>query len=195
MYLFSQPLVETKTINNANHQIYPKRVVPLDNYGEYRKLTGYLEKTRQHLSIKSQFAIKEAFRDEVVTRCKVLHISCHGQDKETGMFLEFEMQDLVGSLQRLMRNVINKKDFKDSNDDIRLIVISACQSQKIGQLLQEKYPKTAVIAVDENQSISFSAARKFTKELYTYLYISAGMDIGTPLEAFKYAIKRMRETN
>jgi hypothetical protein len=48
------------------------------------------------------------------------------------MFLEFEMQDLVGSLQRLMRNVINKKDFKDSNDDIRLIVISACQSQKIG---------------------------------------------------------------
>jgi hypothetical protein len=60
MYLFSQPLVET--INNkVNNDIFPMSVNPLDNYGEYRKLTGYLEKTRQHLSIKSQYATKEAF--------------------------------------------------------------------------------------------------------------------------------------
>jgi hypothetical protein len=57
--------------------------------------------------------------------------------------------------------------------------------------LQRIYPKTAIIAVAEDWNISFSAARKFTKELYTYLYITAGFDIGTPLEAFKYAIKRM----
>jgi hypothetical protein len=79
MYLFSQPLVDTYSEKNkVIHEIFPKRVRPLDNYGEYRKLTGYLEKTRQHLSIKSQYAIKEAFRDEVVTKCKVIHISCHG---------------------------------------------------------------------------------------------------------------------
>jgi hypothetical protein len=57
--------------------------------------------------------------------------------------------------------------------------------------LQEKYPKTAIIAVAWNWKISFSAARKFTKELYSYLYITAGFDIGTPLEAFKFSIKRM----
>ena len=79
MYLFSQPLVETLSKNNkVIHEIFPMSVMPLDNYGEYRKLTGHLEKTRQHLSIKSQYAIKEAFRDEVVTKCKVIHISCHG---------------------------------------------------------------------------------------------------------------------
>ena len=49
MYLFSQPLVEKKVL----HEIYPMSVMPLDNYGEYRKLTGHLEKTRQFLSIKS----------------------------------------------------------------------------------------------------------------------------------------------
>ena len=80
MYLFSQPLVETKSEKNNKviYGIYPMRVKPLDNYGEYRKLTRHLEKTRQHLSIKSQYAIMEAFRDEVVTKCKVIHISCHG---------------------------------------------------------------------------------------------------------------------
>ena len=79
MYLFSQPLVEIKSENNkVIHEIFPKTVMPLDNYGEYRKLTRHLEKTRQHLSIKSQYAVKEAFRDEVVTKCKVIHISCHG---------------------------------------------------------------------------------------------------------------------
>ena len=68
MYLFSQPLVETKIEKNkVIHEIYPMSVNPLDNYGEYRKLTEHLEKTRQHLSIKSQYAIKEAFRDELVT--------------------------------------------------------------------------------------------------------------------------------
>jgi hypothetical protein len=75
MYLFSQPLVKTKS---KNKKILPMRVIPLDNYGEYRKLTGHLEKTSQHLSIMSQYAIIEAFRDELVSRCKVLHISCHG---------------------------------------------------------------------------------------------------------------------
>jgi hypothetical protein len=57
--------------------------------------------------------------------------------------------------------------------------------------LQKKYPNTAIIAVAYDWNISFSGARKFTKELYTYLYITAGFDIGTPIEAFKYAIKRM----
>jgi hypothetical protein len=61
--------------------------------------------------------------------------------------------------------------------------------------LQKRYPKTAIIAVDKNESISFSAARKFTKDFYTYLYITAGFDIGTPLEAFKYAIKMITLTN
>ena len=101
------------------------------------------------------------------------------------------MKELVGKLQILTKKIIMKKEFKDSNNDIRLIVLSACQSQKIGQLLQVRYPDTAIIAVAEDWNISFSAARKFTKELYTYLYITAGFDIGTPLEAFKYAIKRM----
>jgi hypothetical protein len=53
--------------------------------------------------------------------------------------------------------------------------------------LQKKYPFTAIIAVDKKKSISFSGARKFTKDLYAYLYIFAGFDIGSPLEAFKYA--------
>jgi hypothetical protein len=103
MYLFSQPLVEKICKNNkVIHEISPIIVIPLDNYGEYRKLTGHLEKTRQHLSIKSNHAIKEAFRDEEVARCKVLHISCHGYDDvHPGTFLEFEMQELVGKLQKL----------------------------------------------------------------------------------------------
>ena len=47
MYLFSQPLVETiSEKNKVIHEIYPMNVIPLDNYGEYRKLTGHLEKTR-----------------------------------------------------------------------------------------------------------------------------------------------------
>ena len=78
MYLFSQPLVETRVIQKVVHEIFPMSVTALDNYGEYRKLTGYLEKSGQYLSIKSQWAIKEAFIDDVVTRCKVVHISCHG---------------------------------------------------------------------------------------------------------------------
>ena len=36
MYLFSQPLIEKKTIDRVVHEIYPMNVVPLDNYGEYR---------------------------------------------------------------------------------------------------------------------------------------------------------------
>jgi CHAT domain-containing protein len=49
-----------------------------------------------------------------------------------GTFLEFEMEELVGKFQGLTKNVIGKEEFKDKNDDIRLIVLSACRSQKIG---------------------------------------------------------------
>jgi hypothetical protein len=108
IYLFSQPLVERKVIRNVVHEIYPIMVSPIDHYGEYRNLTKYLEKSGQNLSIKSQLATNEAFRDEAVTRCKVLHISCNGVDFYKGTHLEFEMQEFVGSLQKLRKNVINK---------------------------------------------------------------------------------------
>jgi hypothetical protein len=101
LYLFSQPLVEKICKNKVIHEISPIIVIPLDNYGEYRKLTGHLEKTRQYLSIKSKHAIKETFKDEEIARCKVLHISCHGEDGDRGTFLEFEMPKLVGKLQKL----------------------------------------------------------------------------------------------
>jgi len=42
MYLYSQPLVQIREINKVL-KIYPINVNPLDNYGEYRKLTEYLE--------------------------------------------------------------------------------------------------------------------------------------------------------
>jgi hypothetical protein len=57
--------------------------------------------------------------------------------------------------------------------------------------IAKKIPQNGYYCCSREWNISFSAARKFTKELYTYLYITAGFDIGTPLEAFKYAIKRM----
>jgi hypothetical protein len=57
----------------------------------------------------------------------------------------------------------------------------------IGLLLQEKYPHTAIIAVDEDKLISFSGVRKFTKELYSFLFKNAGTDHGSPLKAFEYA--------
>jgi hypothetical protein len=44
MYLYSQPLVQIREINKVL-KIFPINVNPLDNYGEYRKLTEYLEKT------------------------------------------------------------------------------------------------------------------------------------------------------
>ena len=44
MYLFSQPLVDKITDKKKGiDEIFPKSVMPLDNYGEYRKLTGHLE--------------------------------------------------------------------------------------------------------------------------------------------------------
>jgi CHAT domain-containing protein len=42
------------------------------------------------------------------------------------------MKELFGKLQMLTKKIIMNKEFKDSNNDIRLIVLSACQSQKIG---------------------------------------------------------------
>ena len=32
------------------------------------------------------------------------------------------------------------------------------------------------------------------KEFYTYLFKNAGLDIGTPIQAYKHAIQRMRES-
>ena len=60
----------------------------------------------------------------------------------------------------------------------------------IGELLQKKYPDTAIIAVDEEKVISFSGSRKFTKELYSFLFKNAGTDHGSPLKAFEYAKKK-----
>jgi CHAT domain-containing protein len=68
----------------------------------------------------------------VITRSKVIHISCHGKDNVRGTLLEFETEDLIGKFQGLTKKVIGKEDFKDKNDDIRVIVLSACQSQRIG---------------------------------------------------------------
>jgi CHAT domain-containing protein len=66
--------------------------------------------------------------DKEVTKSKVIHISCHGHDTETGTYLELENQEFVGSLQKLTKNVIEKKNFKENQDEIRLIVLSACSA-------------------------------------------------------------------
>ena len=33
------------------------------------------------------------------------------------------------------------------------------------------------------------------KEFYTYLFKNAGLDIGTPIQAYNHAIQKMRESN
>jgi hypothetical protein len=49
LYLYAQPLVAEK----SNKGLQAIDAPPLDNYGEYRKFTTPLEKSGQHLSIKS----------------------------------------------------------------------------------------------------------------------------------------------
>ena len=62
----------------------------------------------------------------------------------------------------------------EDESEIRLIVLSACQSEAIGLRLQSKFYNTVIIAIDKSHRISYVSAKKFTKELYTYLYNTAG---------------------
>ncbi len=81
--------------------------------------------------------------------------------------------DLFGKL--LIKHLKSKPLLLDSNyEEIRLIVLSACHSEIMGIELQIKLRKTVIIAIDKNYGISFESAKKFTKELYTYLYNTAG---------------------
>jgi hypothetical protein len=73
-----------------------------------------------------------------------VHISSHGFDGDGGSNLHFEMGDLLGRLQKLTKGIINKAEFKDrkikkNESEIRLIVVSACQSEEIGLSLQSKF--------------------------------------------------------
>lgn len=72
-------------------------------------------------------------------------------------------------------------------------MLSACQSEAIGILLQNKFKNTVIIAIDKLHNISYVSAKKFTKELYTYLYNTAGQEEGTPLKAYEYAIEKMKD--
>jgi CHAT domain-containing protein len=42
------------------------------------------------------------------------------------------MQEHVGKLQNITKNAIEKDKFNEANNHIRLIVLSACKSEKIG---------------------------------------------------------------
>jgi hypothetical protein len=73
-----------------------------------------------------------------------VHISSHGHDGNKGANLDFEMGKLLGRLQKLTKLIIGKSIFKDKKmreDDyeIRLIVLSACQSETIGLELQKRF--------------------------------------------------------
>jgi hypothetical protein len=50
----------------------------------------------------------------------------------------------------IRKSIFKDKKMREEDYEIRLIVLSACQSETIGIELQKRFPNTVIIAIDKS---------------------------------------------
>jgi len=200
-FLYSLPLVsyceQKKNYISQNN--------PIDAYNEISSLQKELEKIHKKISFSVNVASLDRMMLTVNSRPKIMHISCHGAyekvydpiknklTEELKLYLLLEDNKMQGIMAKC-----SEKDIEDwftpknKNGEIRprLVFVSACYSQKFGEIIH-KSGVPNVVAVNGKTEISDEQATNFSKNFYSLLL--RGASVNDAFEKSKNQLKRIIE--
>ena len=176
-YLYSVPLVRD---NNGKIE---SMGLPIDHNTEIEDIIEGLENTNKMVNFRIDIANKDNLNNMITVKPKIVHLSCHGDiDKDGSFYLAFESKKTVGMMEKLTESQLKIlfKNQKDMNS-IEAMIVSACHSQKIGELMMES-GIPVVIAINAPFKIQDEAARTFGKAFHSALVQGSSYE-----EAYKHA--------
>ena|ERR1719438_95524 len=117
-----------------------------------------MKENKQHIIFKSMVATKQSFTEMLEIEPQILHISCHGIEKEQGMnahasgdnkFLLLEKETGEGEL--VSEKELNKL-ISSTMPNLDLVFVAACQSEFVGKIFQ-KCGARHVICVQQDKEV------------------------------------------
>ena len=120
-----------------------------------------LRSTGKAVGFRMETATIDSLQNLLMSKLKVVHLSCHGEfDRaEDNYYLAFESKKIMGMMEKLSMNQLKtlfttQIKFKS----IECVVVSACHSQKIGELMRDS-GVPVVICINAPFKIQDEAAR------------------------------------
>lgn len=133
-YLYSVPLVREE-----NGKIYSMGL-PIDHNAEIDDIIEGLEHTNKMVNFRMETATIDSLQNLFMIKPKIIHLSCHGDydNKASTYYLAFESKKILGMMEKLSMNRLKKFFETEINiKSIEAMIVSACHSQKIGELMME----------------------------------------------------------
>ena len=176
LYLFADPLVKM-----ANGQILSCGN-QLSIGEEFQKIKMFLESTGKDIRLRKEAMISDQLSTILNRSSKVIHISCHG-GWEKQFYLQIEKN--IGFDYQLFENCLKSTLSDISYKSLKLVFVSACHSQQIGQaFVNANVP--LVIAVNSLSLVADSVCVYFSNVFYKNLFSGE-----TPNESFDIAKKEV----
>ena len=142
--------------------------LPIDHNAEIDDIIETLEATNKVVNFRMETATIESLQNLFLIKPKIVHLSCHGDyDNENKTYLAFESKKVFGMMEKLSMNRI-KKLFENQKNlkSIECMIVSACHSQNIGELMVES-GVPVVVAINAPFKIQDEAARAFGKVFHS----------------------------
>lgn len=164
-YLYSVPLVREE-----NSKILSMGL-PIDHNAEIDDIIEGLETTNKMVNFRIETATIDSLQDLFMIKPKIVHLSCHGDfdNKANTYYLAFESKKKLGMMEKLTMSRL-KKLFENQKNlkSIECMLVSACHSQKIGELMLES-GVPIVICINAPFKVQDEAARSFGKYFHSAL--------------------------
>ena len=166
IFLYASPL-----LNSSGQE--SESIKPINYRKEIKEIVNIFNKTGYSYNILLKCANERLFSNVLMnSKMKILHISSHGEynlkDDKFSLILEDKIKKQTinsGRLESILK--INSSKIKN----IDLVIVSACYSQRLGELFI-KYGAKNVIYITKETPISNIAALKFTKLFYQELVVN-----------------------
>ena len=142
--------------------------LPIDHNAEINDIIETLESSNKMINFRIETATVDSLQKVLLCKPKIVHLSCHGDyDNENKTYLAFESKKVFGMMEKLSMNRI-KKLFENQKNlkSIECMIVSACHSQNIGELMVES-GVPVVVAINAPFKIQDEAARAFGKVFHS----------------------------
>ena len=164
-YLYSVPLTREE-----NGKILTMGL-PIDHNAEIDDIVEGLEATNKMVNFRMETATIDSLQNIFMIKPKIVHLSCHGDfdNKANTYYLAFESKKSLGMMEKLTMNRLKKLFENQINlKSIEAMVVSACHSQKIGELMMDS-GIPIVICINAPFKVQDEAARSFGKVFHSAL--------------------------
>ena len=104
----------------------------------------------------------------LILKPKIIHISCHGDEENNEFYLQFERfgKKDTGVTEKFRETQLIDLLANDISLEIKLVFVSACQSEKVAEIIKDKCKIPLVVSVRKGCFIDDEICILFSKSFY-----------------------------